>query len=199
MFHKLTYLIIYPPIKLLFRVKVVGKENIPKNGPFIIAGNHVSYLDPILAGCSVFPKSPNYFAKKQLFDIPFFGLLIKALGAFPAERERMDRNAIRIAIDVLKRKGILIIFPQGTRTKEMDSVYNGAAYFAYKTKVPVLPVAIIGTDKIMPPGKRFPRFPKVTVRIGKPLTAEGLDKHNYQDLTKEIMGQIIKMMEKGRN
>lgn len=197
MFHHFMYVIAYPFLKLFYRVTVEGKDRIPKKGALIVAANHISYLDSIMAGFSVFPRSPNYFGKEELFKIPLFNLLIRALGAFPVARDRVDRKALSRAIGILKKGGTLIIFPQGTRKTELSEAYSGSSYLAYKSKAQLLPIAIIGTDKILPPGKKLPRFPKITIRIGQPMTVENGKKEDIDNLTKKTMQKIMEMMGKG--
>ena len=195
MFHRILHILVYPFMKILYRVKVVGKENMPKKGPLILACNHTSYLDSVMAGFSIFPRSAHYMGKKELFKIPIFKWLIIALGAFPVERGKADRSAIKKAIEILNNDGTLIMFPQGTRKKDInDSVFDGTSYFAYKTGAPVLPVAIMGTDKIMPEGKKIPRFKKITIKIGKPFSIDKGDKEAMEDLTKKIMQKIMEML-----
>lgn len=172
---------------------IEGKENIPKQGGAVVACNHESNADPVIAGFSVFPRSPNYFAKKELFKIPLFNLLIRSLGAFPVDRDKTDRGALKKSIEILKSGGTLIMFPQGSRNVDLNQAYNGASYLAFKSGAPIVPMAIIGTDKVMPPGSKFPRFSKISVKIAEPVNIT--DKNTMQDLTEEVMRRIMEMMD----
>ena len=195
MFHHFAFFISYPLIKLLYRVKIVGKENLPKEGPVIVAGNHSSYLDSIMAGFSVFPRSPTYLGKESLFRIPVFNLLIRALGAIPIARDKADLKAIKRSLEVLKKGGMIIIFPEGTRHSEaVKKAFNGVSFLAYKSGAPIIPMAIVGTNKVMPEGARLPRLVKITVKIGKPLYFKGAGREDLGSLTKETMDRIIEML-----
>jgi 1-acyl-sn-glycerol-3-phosphate acyltransferase len=194
MFHHFVYFLAYPILKIFYGVKIEGKSNIPRQGGLVVACNHESNVDPVMAGFSVFPRSPNYFAKQELFKIPLFSSFIRALGAFPVDREKTDRKALKKSIEILKNGGTLIMFPQGSRKADLKQAHDGAAYLAFKSGVPILPMAIIGTDKVMPPGSKFPKFSKILVKIGKPVSVNTIDKNALHDLTSQTMGQIIEMV-----
>jgi 1-acyl-sn-glycerol-3-phosphate acyltransferase len=155
MLYVLAYYLLKPLFKLLFRLKIKGQQHLPKEGPFIVASNHASYLDPILLGLAVYPKRVKFMAKAELFRLPVFNLLISQLGAFPVKREMGQWAAIKTASQILKTKGVLGIFPEGTRHKDkLGPAQLGAALVALKTKAPIIPVAIKGTNLVWPPGSR---------------------------------------------
>lgn len=163
---KLTTLFLF---KLLYRFKAEGKKKIPVSSPAIIASNHTSYVDPfILAAIS--PRPVSFMAKEELFRMPLIGMITKRLHAFPVRRGRSDRMAIKKALEVLAQGKALGIFPEGTRCRlegKLGPVEEGMALLALKTNAPVVPVAIIGSDKIIPEGKKMPRFPRITARVGE--------------------------------
>jgi len=137
--------------KIFFAIKIQGKENIPPRGGVILASNHLSYLDPIILGILV-PRRMNFIAKEELFENFFFRLLITKLGAFPVERERMDRTAYQKILDLLKKEEIVVLFPEGTRSVngKIGQLQSGTARIALKTNVPLVPIIIQGTDKALP-------------------------------------------------
>ncbi len=172
---------------LFFSIEIKGKENFPKKGAFIIAANHLSYLDPPTIGF-VCPKKLNYFAKYSLFKIKIFSNLIKILGAIPIEREGSPLT-LRKGLDILKKGESLVIFPEGTRSKngEIKEGKPGIGFLVAKSKVPVIPVRLIGTDKALPHGSKFIRIAKIKVIVGRPIYIE---KENYHEISKSIMNAI---------
>lgn len=163
----------------VFRIKVVGKENMPRKGGVIVAINHRSNWDVVVAG-AVSPRQLGYMAKAELFNNKLFGALIKALGAFPVQRGKGDIGAIKAALTRLRDGETVAMFPEGRRVKENEKVTAkpGAVMIAHKAKVPVVPVKISGKYRFMS---------KLTVTFGKPVTYENL----YEEkLTVEQLGSL---------
>jgi 1-acyl-sn-glycerol-3-phosphate acyltransferase len=184
--------------KVCFRIKTRGKGNIPSRGPLVLASNHLSYLDPIVLGL-VTPRRMNFMAKEELFKNSFFRLLITQLGAFPLKRERGDRSAYQRALAILRGGGILILFPEGTRAGDgkLGHLREGAVRIALRAGVPLVPVVIRGTDKILPRGKGTIRLGKIKVQVGKPLTAVRLDKNkDFKREVDEFLSSLNKTMRK---
>lgn len=163
--------------------KVKGKENIPKEGAFLLCANHRALRDPILlaAGCK---RQLTFMAKDELFSKPFLGWLIKKLGAFPIKRGRGDAAAVMAAIKILKRGEPTLIFPEGTRIKDGTrmSVNSGIIRLAIQTNVPILPAYVT----------------KNTVTYGKPiLYDEYLDRVQdgevMQSLADDLMENIYSL------
>lgn len=175
---------------LFFLIEIKGKENMPKKGGFIIASNHLSYLDPPLIGFAC-PRKLYYFAKISLFKIKVFSNLIKILGAIPIEREGSPLS-LRKGLDILKNGEGIVIFPEGTRSKngQIKEAKHGIGFLVAKSKVPIIPVKLIGSDKALPPNKKFIRLKKIKVIIGKPLYIEN---KNYEEIS-EIVMDVIKGM-----
>lgn len=132
----------------IFRVKVVGKENVPKDGGMILAVNHKSNWDPIFAGAYC-PRTLRFMAKADLFKNKLFGGLIKKLGAFPIQRGRGDIGAIKGAFSILKNNDAMLIFPEGHRIKNGRRVKAklGVSMIAVYAEVPVIPLCISGEYK----------------------------------------------------
>ena len=148
-FYRVCYKIFAAPIRLLFRVKVIGRQNEPDAGPYLVCANHQSATDPVLI-CSAFRKNPvGFMAKAELFFWPL-GPLIRALGAYPVNRKAGDVGAIRTSLRLLEEGQLVGMFPQGTRHPGEDprttSVRGGAAMIAYHAGATVLPVFIYRKD-----------------------------------------------------
>lgn len=150
--------------KLVYRLEVYGKENIPDDNNFIVAANHLSTLDPPLV-CGVMNKPVAYMAKKELFENPFMRWWLNWLGAFAVDREKLGVSTIKTVKNLKNTDWVLGIFPQGTRQEagEISHVTKGFASLAKSTKCGILPVGITGTQEV----KRFPFSGKIIVRIGK--------------------------------
>ena len=150
--------------KLVYRLEVYGKENIPDDNNFIVAANHLSTLDPPLV-CGVMNKPVAYMAKKELFENPFLCWWLNWLGAFAVDREKLGVSTIKTVKNLKNTGWVLGIFPQGTRQEagEISHITKGFASLAKSTKCGILPVGITGTQEV----KRFPFSGKIIVRIGK--------------------------------
>ena len=169
--------LIRPIVKLLFRYRVKGLENVPRGngeGPYVFACNHVSYADPFVLWCvlrSYFGGS-RFLARTTLFK-PFVGGFIARVGAIPINPSSADRKALKRAAAALKRGENLLIFPEGTRMNKPWKVYKphgGVVLIAQMGKAKVVPVGISGTERIMPYGTvKIPRFHKVHVSFGAPI------------------------------
>lgn len=183
-------------LKLIFivvlRMRYEGTENIPKDGPLVIASNHLSLLDPPVIGtCST--RKVHFMAKQELF-FPVFGFIIRTLGAFPVRRGGADRAAIKHGIEILQEGKVLAIFPEGTRSKtgKLGKAEPGALMMASKVKAAIVPTCVIGTDY-----RRHGRiWPKVTVRFGKPIyfpEDTPITKELLNSMTEEMMERIAKL------
>ena len=189
----MIYTILKPILWVLFklglRLNVEGTENIPQEGPLVIASNHLSLLDPPVIGVAAIRKV-HFMAKQELF-VPILGYIYKAVGAFPVRRGGADRAAIKHGIDILKDNKVLAIFPEGTRSKtgKLGKAEPGALMMASKAMATIVPCCVIGTD--------FQRqgriWPKVTVRFGKPIYFPAdavVNKEFLHDMTENLMQHI---------
>ena len=116
MLYALARCIFVPFFKLFFRARVIGKENLPAEGPVILAANHLSNWDPPFLACFI-PRHVHYMAKTELFENPIFSAMIRSCHAFPVKRGAADRGAIKMAMQVLKGGSVLGVFPEGTRSR----------------------------------------------------------------------------------
>jgi len=161
--------------KVFYRFSVSGKENIPKDGPVVFVANHTSYLDPIVLGVAVLPRQVHFMAKEELFEGRILRPIIEKLGAFPVRRGKYDRQTLKSSLKVLSKGEALALFPEGKRYRLADGklgpLRKGAAFIAIKSGALVVPIGIKGTEKVFSEGSSIPRFPKIKVKIGKPLPA----------------------------
>ncbi len=158
---KVAYMVRF---KLVYRLEVLGKENIPETNEFIVAANHLSTLDPPLM-CAVMNRPVAYMAKKELFVNPFMRWWLNWLGAFSVDREHLGVSTIKTVLTIKKTDWVLGIFPQGTRQEPgtISNITKGFASLAKSTKCAILPVGIVGTQD----AKRIPFSGKIVVKIGK--------------------------------
>lgn len=187
-------------LKIWNRLEIKGVENIPPEGRLMIVANHVSVMDPIVLGVSC-PRQIRFMAKSELFEIPFLGKLIQALGAFSVDREKTDFQSVKNSLKVLNNEEVLGIFPQGgTRKNETEIKFrSGAAAIALKSRSTILPVAIVGTKD---PYKML-LFGKLQVNIGKPIdwTTTYIGKSKNEDiaaLNEEMEKTVEKLLKLNR-
>lgn len=202
LFARFLRTFIAPPLSGLFRTEVLGRENMPADGGVVLAGNHISYADPVLLWCKA-PRPTHFMAKSELWDSAVLAWGLDHVWAFPVRRGQSDRDAIAKASGFLAAGEPVGIFPEGTRNFEgKAAVQDGAAFIALRSGVPVVPVGIAGTDLIRPKGSRFMRFPKVVVSFGAPIRPEDLPeggrKERMEALTAEIMRRIGDELERAR-
>ncbi len=154
--------------KVFTRWKVVGLDNIPSDEAILVVSNHLSNADPPLLSVTL-KRDAIFMAKKELFRNPVLGYIIYGFGAFPVNRGRLDRQALRHAEKVLTHKKILVIFPEASRSKEvrLKKAFPGSALIAVRADVPIVPAAITGTENVV--GLKWMlRRPEIQVRFGKP-------------------------------
>jgi 1-acyl-sn-glycerol-3-phosphate acyltransferase len=195
-----------PILRLVFRPQSEGLENVPTDGPAILASNHLSYADWLFMPLTL-PRRVSFVAKSEYFTSPGIkGWLQKTFfsgaGQIPIDRSGADaaQGALISAKRILDAGELFGIYPEGTRSHD-GKLYRGktgVARLALETKVPVIPVAVIGTDVVAPPGKKFGSFTRPIVRFGKPLDFsryEGLEDDRYilRSITDEIMYEIMEL------
>lgn len=186
-------------LRSIYRVRVLGKENLPAEGGYILAGNHVSYLDPMLLWCVTNPPT-HFMARSDLFAKPFLGWFLPRVWTLPITRDSADRTAIKRATALLQAGDVVGIFPEGTRREAgaleagMSEAHAGVAFIAMRAGVPVVPVGISGTERALPRGAKVPRFPQVTIRYGTPVCPEEFEGYERRErlglMTAEIMRRI---------
>ena len=167
-----SYVVVFPIYKFVFRGCLIGQENIPRNGSFIMVSNHGSLLDPPLLGHAI-GRNISFMAKAELFKIPFLGFVIRACGAYPVKRGIADKNTIKTACDKLLNNNSIGIFIDGTRQKNglVNKPKQGAALLAFKNQKLLLPVAIVNSHKLIRFKFWIPLFSKIIIKVGKPVQA----------------------------
>lgn len=161
--------VLQPFFHLYFRLSRIGLEHVPQDGPYIVAANHRSFLDPFII--AVIARRPLYYvAKQELFEKPWQAWLLNALGAFPVRRGQGDGDMLDTARAILARGDSVLIFPEGTRIRSgaLGRPRRGVGRLALEAGVPVVPVAVIGTESIRRGWRIRPH--KVRLRVGRPLT-----------------------------
>ncbi|MDP6648234.1 MAG: lysophospholipid acyltransferase family protein [Candidatus Woesearchaeota archaeon] len=186
---------IIPPICNIWIDKVTGLHNLSKDGPFIIAPNHSSYIEHIMISCTVVPhlnKKLLFVAKKEHFEDMTQKLWHRLWNNY-ITYVQIDRSkgeeALKTTLSYLKKGAIIVVYPEGTRTLtgKLQSAKTGVARLALWAKVPVVPLGIIGTFQILPKGKKIPRMKKATLNFGKPLY---FDKYYNKKITKKLLRKI---------
>lgn len=196
----LIYRLVQRLARGLFRLygglRVRGREYLPAQGGAVLCPNHLSYLDPPAVGC-VLPRHTYFMAKQELFAVPLLGPVIRALYAFPVDRGGADRAAVRRAIAVLEAGNFLTVFPEGGRSPDgaLQPANTGPAMFAARAGVPLIPVAVRGTDRVLPRGSVFLHRGCVEIDFGPPIAvpdpaAGKLDKDALRALTEQVMQGI---------
>ncbi len=199
--QKIVLAILRPLLNILFSWKVEGRENIPLTGPLILVANHVHLLDPFFL-LFRFPRWINFMAKEELFRSPFLRFWLRWAGSVSIRREgrvREKQKILKSARDALERGLILGMFPEGGRSHDgkLRKGKPGSAVIASKANVPLLPVGIVGTDKIRGISWLWKR-PGIVVNIGKPFklppTSSRMSKSQMQLLTTQLMREIAALL-----
>lgn len=195
MIYNISRTILWLFFKICFRYRTKYVANLPKNGPFIIAGNHLSFLDPVAAGLTT-KRQVCFLARASLFKNSIFKWWGKAVGVIPIERGRFDLGAIKGSLEKLNKGFIVALFPEGTRSKNgsIQDPKGGVGFLAVKANVPVVPLFIKGSDKALPRHSIFIRLKPIEVMVGESVEPkmflEKNNTYNYQALTKEVMERI---------
>jgi 1-acyl-sn-glycerol-3-phosphate acyltransferase len=160
--------ILVPAFLIYLRMQRVGREHLPKQGPLLLASNHRSFLDPFLIGTCL-RRPIYYFAKRELFEKRWQAWVLNALGAFPVDRGAGDRAALDTAREILDRGDCVVMFPEGTRVRDggLGTPRRGIGRLALEAGVPVVPIAVIGSENVRRGWRIRPR--KVRLRIGPAL------------------------------
>jgi 1-acyl-sn-glycerol-3-phosphate acyltransferase len=180
--------------------KVEGLKNVPKTGGAILVSNHLNNADPcVIPG--VLQRRIITMAKKEMFRWPIISLLFRFIGAFPVDRQAADISALREAQHVVNDGLLLLMFPEGTRSRDgqLHRGFPGTALVAYRTGAPIIPIAITGTEHLPWPWLFLRPFmgPQVNVRIGKPFyppKAERITSQAAKDATDEIMLHVAELL-----
>ena len=184
--------LLYKLYMRLGRSRVRGRRNVPQRGPVILAPNHVSMLDPPLVGVSC-GRWPYTMAKAELF-VGAFGWVIEQMGTFPIHRGQADRRALKIARRLLDDGQALLIFPEGTRSRDgqLGEAEIGVAMLAHASRAAVVPVFIAGTQRAFSPGHPGFAIVRTEIRFGKPLQLDDLyQKRGNREVLEEINSRLM--------
>jgi len=188
-----------------FGWRVFNPERVPLTGPVILAANHASFIDPPLVGAGL-KRDINYLARESLFRFPGIGALLRSWNSVPVDRDGGGAAGLRAILDRLLAGGAIILFPEGTRTRDgkLQPARSGIGLTVIKSAAPVVPVRVFGTFEAFGRHMRFPRPRPIAVKYGQPMLFEKLRaeaktcskprlKEIYQELADEIMAAITRL------
>lgn len=178
------------------RWEIVGAGRIPADGPVIVCSNHISFLDPPLVGAAI-PRECRFMARHDLWKGSFMRWLLPRIGAYAVRRGEPDRAALRQTLEYLKQGYCVVIFPEGTRSRDgrLQPAEPGIALIVQRSGAPVVPAAVIGADKMLPPGSRRLHRARLKVVFGDPLffTPDS----PRQEVTAGVMAAIGRLLARG--
>ena len=206
MVYEISKFIVRLALRTLCGFRVDGGHHEPPSGPLLIVSNHVSDLDPLVVGVAL-RRRVQFMAKLELFRHPLLRWWITACGGFPVRRGEADRHAFRTARTILEQGGALVMFPEGTRASSLHDLRPpepGAALLALRTGAVILPVAVIGTDRVLPKGAHRPVRGTIRVRVGDAIRIDGgargtaagrAERERVEGVGRQFMGEIARMLE----
>ncbi len=178
-------------LRVLADWRVSGRENVPPMGPLIVVANHRSNFDPSLLSTSL-PRRIRFLAKKEIFRHPVAGWFLRSYGAHPLNRDAVDVGAYRWALDELAHDRVIVLFPEGTRSRgAMKKAKTGVARIALKTQAPILPVGITGTEPLGSVMRVFNPTGELRVNIGTVFTAPDIEGRLDVDILDSITSMIM--------
>lgn len=189
--RKILVAVLVAFFRVKLRCRVQGLENVPRTGALLVVANHLSNTDPPLLG-TIFRRKVSFIGKEELFRQPLIGYCLRKLGGFPVRRGKIDLKAMRRVYRELAAGGVLVMFPEGTRSKSggLGVAYRGAAQIAVHAGVPVLPVAISGTEVLDRLRGWFKR-PGVVINIGQPFYLTGAKGSASREELDRFTGRIM--------
>ncbi|MBT9583972.1 1-acyl-sn-glycerol-3-phosphate acyltransferase [bacterium] len=175
-FYRLAQNLLKLGFSTLQGMRVEGLEHVPAEGGCLIVSNHTSWLDPPVLGCSLTHRQIHFMAKRELFERPYLGKVIRWLGAFPVERGQADRKSLRMALNLLTSGRVVCLFPEGTRGdgQKMEPWHVGMAMLAHNAQVDVIPAALVRTRNLLEDRQlHLPRQP-MRVRFGPAISTQAI-------------------------
>lgn len=203
--YRIAWSIFRTIFAVYFRWKVCNPERVPRNGPVILASNHASFLDPPLVGSGL-PRAINYLARESLFRFPLVGAILRSWNSVPVDRDGGGASGLREILGRLNKGGGIILFPEGTRTKDgkLQPARSGVGLTVIKSNAPVVPVRVFGTYEAYNRTMKFPRPRKIVVKYGVSMDFKALReeakscpkprlKEIYQEVADQLMAEIGKL------
>jgi 1-acyl-sn-glycerol-3-phosphate acyltransferase len=171
-------------LRRLFRFTRAGTEHVPPSGGTLIVSNHLSNRDPVLVGAAALPRPVHFMAKAELFRVPILGGVIRRLGAFPVRRGEADREAIRTARELLDAGEAVVMFPEGTRSRDgrLRPAFPGAGSLALQPGITVVPAAVWGSQR---------RFGPIRVVFGPPVDLSGVEGRSRSERAHEATRRVM--------
>lgn len=196
MFYTVSWFAITPWLRVLFRARYEGVENVPRKGPVILASNHLSFLDHFILGVGV-RRQISFISKSQHFDAPVRRWLFSSWGVIPLRRGAGDQEAFDRSVDALSAGKLFAIYPEGTRSLDgkLHKGHTGVARLHLLTHAPVVPVAMWGTYQAMPKGRTVPKLVPCGAKFGKPMrfkvpSGQETNRDQLRRITNEVMFAI---------
>lgn len=186
LFYRIFLVIVRPFVWLLFPFRAHGLENVPKDRPVVLCGNHAHAMDPFLIGlCLPLSVSKRIMAKKELMSLPVIGWFLRSLGAFPVDRGHSDLGAVKYSLQAIREGSHLLVFPEGTRVKHEGDVRpkGGVAMIAVRAGAPLLPV-YAGTPKKL--------FHMTHIVFGEPYELHPAAKHGTAEEYQEYADEVVR-------
>jgi 1-acyl-sn-glycerol-3-phosphate acyltransferase len=191
--------------KPYFRLEIHGREHVPAQGPFVLAPVHRSNLDFILVSALTRTRM-RYMGKASIWKWSWGGKFVSMLGAFPVHRGSADREALRTCLAVIENGEPLVMFPEGTRRSGplVENLFDGPAYVAARTGVPLVPVGVGGSDKAMPVGSKLVRPHRIVLVVGEPIVPPSGDgtgrvrRRVVRDLTERLRVSVQALYDEAR-
>src|SRR5262245_38195925 len=203
--YRIPWSLLHVIFGVYFRWRVYNPERVPSSGPVILASNHASFLDPPLVGTAM-NREINYLARESLFRFPVIGWLLREWNSVPVDREGGGAKGLKAILDRLLAGGAIILFPEGTRTRDgrLQPARTGIGLAVIKSDAPVVPVRVFGTYEAYGRHVKIPRPYRIAVKFGQPMDFSNLRaeartcskdrlKKIYQEVSEQIMVVIAQL------
>jgi 1-acyl-sn-glycerol-3-phosphate acyltransferase len=200
--YRFVRILILGVAKLFGRIEIIGREYLPRDRPFIVAPVHRSNIDFALVSL-VTPRRMRYMGKDSIFKYGWLNPFFFALGSFPVHRGAADREALHTSMAIIESGQSLVMFPEGTRQSgsQVCELFDGTAYVAAKTRTPIVPLGIGGTERAMPKGSKFIRPGKIVLVLGPaiepppPKDSGGTSRRAVREMTDQLKIDLQKLFD----